>query len=313
MRQVSPKLVPFLEQFNATVAKMLEAGFAPNATNAREGLANLTKGFVTEPREVAIVQDDLAFAEGYNVPVRIYNPAPEKELPVLIYYHGGGHMAGSVTVYDPICRRMALATQHIVVAPEYRLAPENPYPAGEEDAYAVLLGVWDTLNRREMKYKKELSIAGDSAGGALCTAVASRAQYDFNLHIKKQAIIYPCVDYTMTVSEKSYHENAVGYLLHTAKCAWYFDNYIKRGACRKDASPYFKDFTDGLPETLVITAEFCPLRDEGKLYYEKVKEAGVRAEHMHFDDMPHTFMNLENLVKEECEQVYARFAEFLNS
>lgn len=311
MREVSPKLVPFLEQFNETVAKLVASGFKANATNAREGLANLTKTYTTESPAVALIQDDLIYAEGYNVPVRIFNPAPDEELPVLIYYHGGGHMAGSVTVYDPIYRKMAVNTKHIVVAPEYRLAPENPYPAGEEDAYATLRGVWETLDRRGMKYKRELSIAGDSGGGALCTAVAARAQFDAGVTIKKQALVYPSVDYTM--STKAIEENAVGYLLHSAKCAWYFDNYFKKSECRKAASPLFKDFTAHLPETFVVTAEFCPLRDEGKLYYEKVKEAGVRAELLNMDDMIHTFMNLEDLVKEECQQVYARVNEFLNS
>ncbi|MDX5591959.1 alpha/beta hydrolase [Pseudovibrio sp. SPO723] len=311
MRQVSPKLVPFLDQFNKTIAALIANGFKPNAINAREALANMTKTHVTDIPEVALIQDDLIYAEGYNVPVRIFNPAPEEELPVLVYYHGGGHMAGSVTVYDPLYRKMALATKHIVVAPEYRLAPEHPYPAGVEDSYATLRGVWDALDRRGMKYKRELSIGGDSAGGALATAVAHLAQFDVNVTIKKQLLVYPCVDYTMDTP--SYTENAVGYLLHTAKCAWYFDNYFKKGECRKAASTLFKDFTRHLPETFVVTAEFCPLRDEGKLYYEKVKEAGVRAEHLYFNDMTHTFLNLEDLVKEECQLVYSRMNEFLNS
>ncbi|WP_102868172.1 alpha/beta hydrolase [Pseudovibrio exalbescens] len=311
MREVSPKLVPFLEQFNETVAKLVASGFKANATNAREGLANLTKTYATESVDVALVQDDLIYAEGYNVPVRIFNPAPDEELPVLVYYHGGGHMAGSVTVYDPIYRKLAVNTKHIVVAPEYRLAPENPYPAGEQDAYATLQGVWETLDRRGMKYRRELSVGGDSAGGALATAVSHVAQFDVNVDIKKQLLVYPCTDYTMDTP--SYTENAVGYLLHTAKCAWYFDNYFKKGECRKSASTLFKDFTAHLPETFVVTAEFCPLRDEGKLYYEKVKGAGVRAEHLHFDDMTHTFLNMEDLVKDECELVYSKMNEFLNS
>nr|WP_321458305.1 alpha/beta hydrolase [uncultured Cohaesibacter sp.] len=311
MREVSPNLTGYLDDLNATVAKLVAAGFKPNATNAREGLANLTKTYVTNIPDVALIQDDLVMAEGYNVPVRIYNPAPEEELPVLVYYHGGGHMAGSVTVYDPICRKIALATRHIVIAPEYRLAPECPYPAGVNDAYATLKGAFAVLAGRGMKFKREVSIAGDSGGGAFCGAVAGLAQYDFSVKIKKQFMIYPSLDYTM--SGQSITENAVGYLLQTGKVAWYFDNYFKNGECRKAASPLFWDFTSGLPETFVVTAEFCPLRDEGKAYYDKLVAAGVPAQHLNMDHMIHTFMNMEDLVKEECELVYDKMNSFLNS
>ena len=311
MREVSPKLTGYLEEFNAVVAKLVAAGFKPNATNAREGLANLTKTYVTNIPEVALIQDDIVPAEGYQVPVRIYNPAPEEELPVLIYYHGGGGMAGSVTVYDPICRKIALATRHIVVAPEYRLAPECPYPAGVNDAYATLKGAFGVLASRGMKFKREISIAGDSAGGALCGSVSGLAQFDASITIKKQFLIYPSLDYTM--DSKSMKENAVGYLLQAGKIAWYFDNYFKNGECRKGASPLYGDFTKRLPETCVVTAEFCPLRDEGKDYCKKLTAAGVPVEHINMESMIHTFMNMEDLVKEECMFVYDKMNKFLNS
>ncbi|WP_321501995.1 alpha/beta hydrolase [Breoghania sp.] len=311
MREVSPKLKGYLEELNATVAKLVAAGFKPNATNAREGLANLTATYVTKIPEVALIQDDIVPAEGYQVPVRIYNPAPEEELPVLIYYHGGGGMAGSVTVYDPICRKIALATRHIVIAPEYRLAPECPYPAGVNDAYATLKGAFGVLAARGMKFKRELSIAGDSGGGALCGSVSGLAQFDASVKIKKQFLIYPSVDYTMDT--KSMEENAVGYLLQAGKVAWYFDNYFKNGECRKAASPLYGDFTRKLPETFVVTAEFCPLRDEGKAYCEKLIAANVAAHHVNMESMIHTFMNLEDLVPEECAFVYDKMNEFLNS
>nr|WP_321461784.1 alpha/beta hydrolase [uncultured Cohaesibacter sp.] len=311
MREVSPKLVGYLKDLNATVAQLVAAGFKPNATNAREGLANLTKTYVTNIPAVSKIQDDVIPAEGFHVPVRIYNPAPDEELPVVIYYHGGGHMCGSVTVYDPICRKVALATRHIVIAPEYRLAPECPYPAGVIDAYATLKGAFAVLAANGMKFKREVSIVGDSGGGALCGAVAGMAQFDVSVKIKKQFMIYPSLDYTM--DSKSMEENGVGYLLQAGKIAWYFDNYLKNGECRKSVSPLYGDFTKNLPETFVVTAEFCPLRDEGKAYYEKVRSAGVAATHVNMDGMIHTFMNMEDLVEEECAFVYDKMNSFLNS
>ncbi len=311
MRQVSPKLKAWLENFNITVKQLVENGFKPTPTNAREGLANLTKGLVTDIPAVEWVQDDLVIGGEYAVPVRIYHPAPEQALPVLVYYHGGGHMGGSVTVYDPICRKLALATQHIVVAVDYRLTPECPYPAGVNDAYSVVQNIWATLDGRELNYTPTLSIAGDSAGGALTASVSSKAQYDDNVVIAKQAMLYPSLDYTMDTP--SIEENATGYLLQKGKIAWYFDNYFLNGEDRKQASPLYQPITDKIPPTLVLTAEFCPLRDEGIAYSEKVKNAGVEVEHYNFPDMIHTFLNMEDLVKEECELVYQKISDFLNS
>jgi acetyl esterase len=242
--------------------------------------------------------------------VRIYHPAPEAELPVLIYYHGGGHMAGSVTVYDPICRKLALAARHIVVSVDYRLAPECPYPAGLTDAYQVVKNLWATLDGRKLNYQRRLAIAGDSGGGALCATVAHLAQYDAGVDIQRQILIYPSLDYTIT--SPSVAENGTGYLLQKEKIAWYFDNYFQHCEDRKSASPLFMEFSAGLPETLVVTAEFCPLRDEGVAYAAKVKAAGPHVEHLHLDDMIHAFMNMEDLAKTACATVYRRIAEFLN-
>lgn len=310
MRNVSPKLEPWLEDFNKLLERLLADGFKATPTNAREGLANLTKGLTTNIPDIACVRDDLINSATYKVPVRIYHPAPETYLPVLVYFHGGGHMAGSVTVYDPICRKLALATNHIVMVPEYRLAPECPYPAAVHDAYNTVKGVWEVLDGRGLKYAPQLSIAGDSGGGALCATVAHIAQHDAGLKIRSQAMIYPSLDYTM--GGASIDENAIGFLLHKEKILWYFDNYFQSGENRKAASPLYMEFTDKLPETLVITAEFCPLRDEGIAYTNKVKAAGVAAEHLNFDDMIHTFVNMENLVPEECASVYKKTGEFLN-
>lgn len=310
MRKVSPKLAPWLDNFNQQVALLIEAGFKANATNAREGLANLTKGLVTDIPAIAQVQDEVVEGGEYAVPVRIYHPAPEQALPVMIYYHGGGHMAGSVTVYDPICRKLANATQYIVVSVDYRLAPECAYPAGVNDAYHVAKNVWSALDTRQLNYQRRLVVAGDSGGGALVASVTERAQFDASLTIEKQVMIYPSLDYTM--STNGITDNATGYLLQTAKIGWYFDNYFQHAENRYLASPLFGQFTTKLPTTLMITAEFCPLRDEGILYCDKAQSAGVEVEHLHFDDMIHTFINMEDLVKEECQQVYATIAEFLN-
>ena len=312
MRQLSPQLQSWLAEYNRLVKELEEKGFKPTPINVREGLANLTRRWVSQIPEVALIQDDWVTGPGVDVPVRIYHPSPDRKLPVLVYYHGGGHMAGSVTVYDPIYRKLALAAQHIVVAPEYRLAPECPYPAGVEDAYHVAKYLWPTLEGRALNVHPRLSLGGDSAGGALCATVAHLAQHDDDLPISKQVLIYPSLDYTMNTA--SMEENGVGYLLQKEKIGWYFSHYFQHAENRRSASPLYQEFTDNLPETLVVTAEFCPLRDEGQAYVEKLgTSTSVAAELMHFEDMIHAFLNLEDLTQASCEKLYSCLGRFLNS
>lgn len=310
MHHISQKLQEWLDNYNRLVKELRDNGFKQTPTNAREGLANLTRGLVTTWPDIPWVQDDLVDAPNYSVPVRIYHPAPDSRLPVLVYYHGGGHMAGSVIVYDPICRKMALASRHIVVSVDYRLAPECPYPAGVHDAYTVAKRIWATLDRRGLAYQRRLSLAGDSGGGALCASVAHIAQHDAGMDVRRQALIYPSLDYTM--SSVSIAENATGYLLEKEKIMWYFDNYFQNGENRKAASPLYMEVTNKFPQTLMVTAGFCPLRDEGIAYMQKVKLAGLQAEHIHFDDMIHAFLNMEDLAEESCATVYRKIGAFFN-
>ncbi|MFA0811196.1 alpha/beta hydrolase [Microbulbifer epialgicus] len=298
MKKVSAKLVSFLEKINEGMTAQTAHGFKFSVINSREMSGKMIRNYISDIPEVDTVFDEVVYAAGYNVPIRVFNPAPDKKLPMLLYFHGGGHVAGSVENYDPICRKFALATQHVVVAPEYRLAPENPYPAAVDDSCAVARGVWETLDRKAVKYQRKLSVAGDSAGGALSASVSHLAQYDRGITISKQTLIYPCVDYT--ASGDSYKENGVGYYIELDKCIWFYEQYFKDGQCRKSASPLYMGFSEGLPETLVITAEFCSLRDEGMFYHQAVKNIGVRSENFHFPDMIHGFLNMEDLVKDEC-------------
>ena len=309
-RQVSPNLQPWLENFNRQMADLVAKGFKATPTNAREGLAGLTRALVTDIPDIAWCQDDVIAAHPFDVPVRIYHPEPDEALPVLVYLHGGGHMAGSVTVYDPICRKLARAARHIVVAADYRLAPECRYPAGVTDGYNTVKHLWPVLRARGLKFHERLALAGDSGGGALSASVAHLAQFDAGVAIGRQVLIYPSLDYTM--QWPSIAQNAVGYLLERHRIAWYFDHYFPAGANRHAASPLHMDFGERLPATLVITAEFDPLHDEGRIYVEKLRQADIEAEHWHLDDMIHAFLNLEDLVKETCNAVYARIGRFLN-
>jgi acetyl esterase/lipase len=309
MRQVSAKLINWLDAYNKLVKQLEETGFKATPTNARESLAGITWTWVTRKTTIEWVQDDMVEGKEFDVPIRIYHPDPEHQLPVLVYFHGGGHMAGGITVYDPICRRLALETEHIVISVDYRLAPECRYPAGITDAVTVVKNLWKVLETRKLRHSRILSIGGDSAGGAIAATVAHRCRHDKEVEIRRQILIYPSLDYTM--HSASIELNGKGYLLHQEKIVWLFNNYFEEGIDRKQASPLYMELDGRMPESLVITAEFCPLRDEGLAYVEKLQAGGLRAENLHFEDMIHVFLNLEDLVKEECDKLYAAVAAFL--
>ena len=310
MPRLSPKLAEWLASHHEMMEMLLAEGFKPTPESARKGLADLTRTLVTDTPVVALVEDDAIIAGHGRIPVRIYHPAPETALPVLVYYHGGGHMAGSVDVYDPICRKIALATHHIVVSVDYRLAPEDPYPAGVEDACATVRHVWRVLDGNRLKYHRRLSIAGDSGGGALCATVAHKTQLLSEIEIGHQVLIYPSLDYTL--SYPSVKANGSGYLLEKEKIEWYFDHYFQNDEDRYQASPLHMEVGRRMPNTLILTAEFCPLRDEGVAYENRLLKNGVNAQRLHFDTMIHAFMNMEQVVPEACRTAYETIALFLN-
>lgn len=312
MHPLHPNLQPWLAEYNLALKQKADAGYKATAIGAREALAELTRQQVAAGPAVAWVNDDLAPGGEYRVPVRIYHPEPRRPLPVLVFLHGGGHMAGSVSVYDPICRRLAAASRHIVVAAEYRLAPENPYPAGLNDAASVVKGVWDVLDERRLPYRRQLALAGDSAGGALCASLSGKAAADgAEPGIARQVLIYPCVDYTL--AQPSVAENGDGYFLTANRTEWYFDQYFQHDEDRRQASPLYWPAAPNPPATLLITAGRDPLRDQGLQYGNQLKAAGDQVEQLHLDDQMHAFLNMEALVPEVCQLVYRRIGAFLNA
>jgi len=315
MRQLDPKLAEWLEVLNVQLASLKESGFEPTPISARESLANLTRSFV-EPGPAMPVCETLVHGGSCPVPVRIYQPqnsdaastGKSTEKSTIIFCHGGGHMAGSVSVYDPICRRIADACGRTLVSVEYRLAPENPYPAGLNDLMSVVRYLGNALDKKEIAHNGRWILMGDSGGGALCASATRLLQHQPHT-VDAQVLIYPSLDYTMQLP--SIEENGRGYLLEKEKILWYFQNYFQNAENPLLASPLHGEFTSNLPATLVVTAEFCALRDEGMAYVKRVREGGSSAELLHFEDMIHAFLNLENMVPDACERVYRCVAEYL--
>ena len=198
---------------------------------------------------------------------------------MILFFHGGGWTTESVETYDRVCSRMAQSTGQPVMSAEYRLAPEYKFPTGFEDCYAVAKaafggGILPGID------PGQITVMGDSAGGNLAAAVCMRARNTGDFAPRRQILIYPALYncYTEESPYESVKTNGTGYLLTSVKMEDYVKLYARADEDRMD--PYFapllaKDFS-GLPDTLILTAEFDPLRDEGEDYGRKLREAGCR-------------------------------------
>lgn len=261
--------------------------------------------------EVARVLDTVLTDCGdYDLPVRIYLPVSDRPLKVIVFYHGGGFAVDNVSVYDPICRRLAQASGQIVVSVEYRLAPENKYPAAYEDAFQAATHILAKLEALRLPFIPEITLCGDSAGGCLAAVTASRLQDDTEVPVTHQVLLYPCLDFTHQFP--SVKENCRPETGFTGqKLSWYFNQFFPKTADRYQASPLFLPLTEKMPATLVITVESCPFRDEGREYVRRLQSAGVRAETYNYENMVHSYLNFEKLCFAEVTDTYARIAQFL--
>ena len=240
----------------------------------------------------------------YEVPVRLYFPSEEamsgepvegEKYPVLLFFHGGGWVTESVENYDRVCSRMAQSTGHIVMSVEYRLAPEYRFPVPLEDCYAAAKALY-TGHLVLPADPDRITIIGDSAGGNLVAAVCLKARDTGDFAPKKQILIYPAVNncYTKKSPYKSVQENGQDYLLTAVKMEDYLKLYESSTEDRQN--PYFapilaKDLSH-MPETLILTAEFDPLRDEGEEYGKRLKEAGNYVEIHRIPDALHGYFAL---------------------
>ena len=304
-------LQQWLEQYNQTLAHWQAQGNTFTPALVRESLATMTRTYVTDIPALSLVIDDTVDNNGHPVPVRIFHPHQNSSLEVAVFLHGGGHMAGSVEVYDPIIRKIALSSQRIVMAADYRLAPEHPYPIGIEDGAAVIDNCLEVLDRLGLNYLPTVALIGDSAGGAMSATLAHRYQKTMKQKIDKLVLIYPSLDYSL--QSPSTDLFGIGYLLEKDKILWYFDHYFSNNEDRKIASPINMEITATFPETMVITAGLCPLHDEGVNYTNRLKKHAIATRHIDFKETVHAFLNLENLVPDICRSCYQELGAFLQN
>ncbi|HEY7990853.1 MAG TPA: alpha/beta hydrolase [Stellaceae bacterium] len=240
-----------------------------------------------------------------DIPVRLYTPFGIGPFPLTIYFHGGGFVLGNLDSHDSACRHLCLNSNSIVMAVDYRLAPEHPFPAAPDDCYAAT--VWVGQHAGEIGADgRRFAVSGDSAGGNLAAVVSLRVRDEGGPKLCGQLLNCPVTDYDM--ERPSYRANADGYFLTRDTMRWFDNHYLKRPEDRKHphAAPIrAKDFSR-LPPAYVLTAQYDPLCDEGEEYGDRLAAAGVPVVKKRYSNMIHAFPGLLlNVVPEAAEELRA--------
>ena len=226
------------------------------------------------------------------IPLRLYAPATDGPSPVLVFFHGGGWVRGSIDAYDGLCRRLTNGSGCLVVSVEYRRAPEHPFPTGFEDCYAATK--WAQNYASDLGGDPDrVAVGGDSAGGNLSAAVSLAARDRGGPPLQHQLLIYPSVNHPEIRWFDSYDVNGTGYFLEMDSVEWYLEQYCQPADLGNQyAFPLRARDLSGLPSATVLTAGFDPLVDEGNAYADRLESAGVETTRLQYDSQIHAFLNL---------------------
>ena len=270
-----------MEQLNTPAIETQEP------TVARAGMEIMTAPSAVQLHEIRDLDAD-------GVPARLYRPNDRKDLGLLVFYHGGGWVCGSINTHDDVCRKLAQSMGHAVLSVDYRLAPEFAFPEPLNDCIVALRWAYSHASELGIDASR-IAVGGDSAGGNLAAAVANLQP----VPLKFQMLIYPVTDATR--SSQSYQDNATGYRLTANGMKWFCDHYLSGSIGSPTdprVSPLFADAVTfaSAPPAIVITAEYDPLRDEGEQYAHRLLEAGVACSLTRYYGQIHGFFSMSHFV-----------------
>ena len=308
---VHPEIQAFLRQMAEAQLPSIQV-LAPEA--AREqfeaGMRARLELFPAPP--VASVENRTIPGPAGAIPVRVYRDAEPAggSLPVLAWFHGGGHVIGSLDTHDAMARSLCLEAGCVVVSVDYRMGPEHPFPAAVDDCFAAVR--WLAERGGEVGADPgRIALGGDSAGGNLAAVAALLARDEGGPALRHQLLVYPVTDYHCR--GPSYERYARGYgTLEAESMRWFQRHYLGGPDAAGDwrASPLLAADLSGLPPALVITAECDVLRDEGVAYAERLAESGTPCEHAPHAGMVHGFFGLLGIAG-AATQAHARAARAL--
>ncbi|WP_035051308.1 alpha/beta hydrolase [Carnobacterium pleistocenium] len=274
--------------------------------------------FSSKPKKGYRVLDKKIYSKdrSHDIPVRIFYPKEPLNEDVLVFFHGGGWVIGDIDTYTPACINMADLTGRVVYSVDYRLAPEHPYPSGLEDCYRVAETLMTHLELAGLMEASQITLIGDSAGGNLVAAVSLMLRDRGKTVPAKQVLLYPVTywDHTENSPFESIRTNGYEYGLTAKKVQEYMEMYEPDLTNRKNPyiSPLMAEDLTQQPKTLVITAEFDPLRDEGEMYGIALKEAGNDVVIQRIGGTVHGFINYPKIVV-PVTAAYQAINNFLNA
>jgi len=285
--------MPLHPQAQVIVDFMNDSGFTFSGKTPEELRAGMGVTAVPSPVALQSITDRTIPGPAGEIPVRIYRPS-EGTLPVVVFFHGGGWVIGDLESHDHCCRVIASKAECVVVAVDYRLAPEAKFPAAIDDAWSAT--EWVVANAAELGIDaSRLAVAGDSAGGNLAAVVANISRDHEHVEVIHQVLIYPVTD--GACDRPSMSENAEGYFLTRGAMDWFHGHYANAESDIIDErySPILADL-GGAPSAVVVTAEFDPLRDQGNDYAAKLVASGVEVDHVEYAGMFHGFFSMDMAV-----------------
>lgn len=281
---LDPQAAEFLQKLNASQAPPMHTLSVPDA----RALAVPPR----VPRELmGSIENRMIPGPAGELAVRIYHPADSSgaPLPMVLFFHGGGWVIGTIGSYDAMCRRLCNGSGCIFVSVEYRLAPEHRYPAAVDDCFAATQ--WAAEHAGDLGGDPQrIAVAGDSAGGNLAAVVSLLARDRGAPFIAHQLLIYPITDYMPDF--ESYSRLGAGYFLTRETIVWFWELYLNdvAEAERPNVSPLRADSFSGLPAATVLVSEYDPLIDEGLAYADRLEEAGVSVERIICEGQIHGFL-----------------------
>jgi acetyl esterase len=288
MPQVDPQMKAFLAQANAAGPFFLRA---ETPDQARAKMQALIEARPVPVADVYRVEDrSITGPTGHQLPLRVYTPEARPPLGTLVFFHGGGWVLGSLDSHDGLCRDLVNGAGCLVVAVDYRLAPEHKFPAAPEDCYCATQ--WVAENAASLGGDPALvAVGGDSAGGNLAAVVSLMARDRGGPKLCFQLLLYPAIDAADdTPSQKEFA--ADGYVLSRGDMEWFWNHYLDDDDRKNPlACPSRAANLAGVPPALVLTASLDPLRDEGEAYSNQLRKAGVPVTCTRYDGVTHGFVS----------------------
>jgi acetyl esterase len=294
----------------AAILKSLES--APPMESLSVDALRASLAYPPLERRTAVGESvDLAIALPDRVlSARLYRPRNVQSRGVTVFFHGGGFVIGNLDTHDHVCRDLCAGSGAAVIAIDYRLAPEHRFPAAVDDSLAAVR--WVEQHADELSIDPAcIVVAGDSAGGNLAAVTALRIRDEGGPALRAQVLVYPVTDYH-TPPTRSYIENQSGYSLTRAAMIRFWDDYLanERDVSSPNCCPLRAPSLAGLPRTLIVTAEFDPLRDEGEAYANRLFDGGVRTTLWRYDGLIHGFFRM-GLVCENAHEGLMRTAAWI--